>query len=459
MSNNSDANRKDAEFSPPDSRTIEAGIGKNLTDSLQPGENRLRWFLVGWLTVSTIINVLDKNTLAILGPTLKKEFGLSNEYFADLLNAFLLSYAVMYTVGGRIVDRIGEKLSMAAFITWWSISSVLQGFARNGFGLGIFRFMLGLGEPGNYPAALRATTSWFSESERGLPISLWSSGGSVGNLLAPPVVAFITLYFGWRMAFIAPGLLGIVWVSVWLFMYRLPSSPLRQAGVSFRSRLRVPAREESSETLIDLLRNPKVRAIVFARLVSDPVWLFYISWTPIYLAERWGYNLKEIGLYAWIPFLFGAAGGVFGGMFSDRMIRRGMPAAKARKRVLYVAGAVAPVGMAIGFAYSAAISLALIGIIAFVVYIWFINTAALVTDVFPQRIVGSVLGLMGTAGTLGAIGLNWYAGYILDHFHTYTPIFIVAGSGHLLAALIIFFLLKEKKSETGGPIQPGLSTK
>jgi len=247
------------------------------------------------------------------------------------------------------------------------------------------------------------------------------------------------------MAFLFSGFLGLIWVLVWILMYKIPSRPLEEIAVPVESSIPRQKKDKKSASLLDLLRNRKVRAIVAARLVSDPVWLFYISWTPIYLTERWGYNLKDIGLYAWIPFLFGAIGGVFGGAFSDRMIRRGMSPEKARKRVLYIAGLIAPVGMAIGFSYSSAIALALIAIIAFIVYIWFINTAALVTDAFPENMVGSVLGLMGTAGTLGAMGLNWMAGYILDQYNSYTPIFFIAGSGHLLATLILFFFLREKE--------------
>lgn len=421
------------------------GQAMTFTESLSSKERRLRWFFVIWLTGSTILNVIDKNTLAILGPTLKDEFGLSNEYFATLLNAFMLSYAIMYTVGGRLVDRLGEKISMTLFVTWWSISCMLQAVARGALSLGIFRFMLGLGEPGNYPAALRATTNWFKKDERGLPISIWSVGSSVGGLVAPPMIAFLALTFGWRIAFLIPGALGLLWVFGWTLSYRLPARPVEGATAPADVSNRDEAGSRKPESLLELLRNGKVRAIVLARMVSDGVWHFYISWMPLYLAEAWGYNLKDIGLYAWIPFLFGAAGGVFGGSFSDRLIRRGVAPALARKRVLFTAGLVAPLGVTVGFAHSSAIALSLIAIVAFVVYIWFITTAALVTDVFPGRVVASVLGLMGTAGTLGGMALNWTAGYILDHYHSFTPVFFVAGSGHLLATLILFFFMRDKE--------------
>ncbi len=422
-----------------------------LSESLGPGERRLRWFIIGWITLSTILNLIDRNTLSILAPTLEQEFGLTNRDYSNIVSAFLISYTVMYTVGGRFVDRVGERIGMTACILWWSIATMLHSLARGGLSLGILRFLLGVGEPGNYPAALRVTTRWFAKAERGLPIAIFSSGSSVGSLLAVPIISFLTLYFGWRAAFFVPGFLGLIWVLVWALMYRLPSRPLELVTLPAEPRvpLGTPGKRES---LLDLVKDRNVRAIVLARLVSDPVWVFYLYWTPKYLTDVWGFDLKKIGLYAWIPFVFGGLGGVFGGAASDWLIRRGLAPAQARKRLLYIAGAVAPVGMTIGFAHSPAFALALIAVMAFVVYIWYIDTAALISDVFPERIVGSVLGLMGTAGSLGGIGLNWLAGYVLDDFHSYTPIFIIAGSGHLLASLILFFFLREKQQ---GPLLEG----
>jgi ACS family hexuronate transporter-like MFS transporter len=385
----------------------------------------------------------------------KSVFLMTDRDYSNIINAFLLAYTVMYTVAGRFVDKVGEKIGMGACILWWSISTMLHALARGALSLGIFRFLLGIGEPGNYPAALRVCTNWFAKAERGLPIAIFSSGSSVGSLLAVPMISFLTLYFGWQMAFVVPGFLGVIWVAVWMLVYRLP--PQAPDGPVVATRLSSPKSAESPrvvetkppavESMMDLLRNRNVRAIVLARFVSDPVWVFYLYWTPKYLASVWGFNLKDIGLYAWIPFLFGGMGGVFGGAVSDWLIRHGLAPARARKCLLYCAGAVAPLGMTIGFAGSSAAALALIAVMAFVVYIWYIDTAALISDVFPGRVVGSILGLMGTAGSLGGIGLNWLAGFVLDTFHSYTPIFIVAGSGHLAASLILFFFMKEKHEE------------
>lgn len=408
--------------------------------ALTAAERRLRWFIVGWITLSTILNLVDRQTLSILAPTLEKEFGLTNRGYANIVTAFLIAYTVMYTVGGRFVDRVGERIGMTACILWWSVATMLHAFARGALSLGVFRFLLGIGEPGNYPAALRVTTRWFSRAERGLPIAVFSSGSSVGSLLAPPLIALITLHFGWRAAFFLPGLAGVVWVVVWSLVYRLPSVAVDAAPASAGT-----AEDASApSSLRDLLRDGNVRAIVLSRFVSDPVWIFYLYWTPKYLANVWGYDLLDMGRWAWIPFLFGGLGGVFGGAASDWLIRRGMAPAAARKRLLYAAGAIAPLGTTIGLARSSGVALALLAVMAFVVYVWFIDTAALISDVFPERVVGSILGLMGTAGSLGGIGLNWLAGYVLDTYHSYVPLFCIAGSCHLLASLTLAVFLKER---------------
>lgn len=412
---------------------------------LTAAERRLRWFVVGWITLSTMLNLIDRQTLSILAPTLEKEFGLSNRGYSNIVNAFLIAYTVMYTVGGRFVDRVGERIGMTACILWWSFATMLHAAARGAVSLGVFRFLLGVGEPGNYPAALRVTTRWFSKAERGLPIAVFSSGSSLGSLIAPPLISVLTLSFGWRMAFFVPGFVGMIWVLVWSLVYRLPSVPVDAPAMAVEAAAAEQPRKRTS--LTDLLRDGNVRAIVVARLISDPVWVFYLYWTPKYLAKVWGYDLLDMGRYAWIPFLFGGFGGVFGGAASDWLIRRGMAPAAARKALLYAAGVVAPLGMTIGLARSSAVALALLAVMAFVVYVWFIDTAALISDVFPERVVGSVLGLMGTAGSLGGIGLNWLAGWVLDTYHSYAPLFCVAGSCHLLASVVVAVFLREKRSE------------
>jgi len=424
--------------------------GSVFASALDESERRLRWFIVGWLTLSTILNLIDRQTLSILAPTLRDEFGLSNRGYGNIVNAFLLSYTIMYTVGGVLVDRIGERVGMAVCILWWSVAAMLHGVARGAVSLGVFRFLLGIGEPVNYPAALRATTSWFTKSERGLPLAIYSSGSSVGSLIAAPLVAWLTLHYGWRYAFLVTGSLGLIWLAVWLLVYRLPDREINGIG----ARSQTPHGDELSQSpteasvpprLRDLLMDRNVVAILLARFVTDPVWVFFLFWTPEYLKRDWGFSLKDIGLYAWIPFVFGGLGGTLGGMASDRLIRAGFDPAAARRRLLYVAAGVAPIGMLTGLVSSAGVSIALIALMAFVCYIWFIKTAALVSDIFPERAVGSVQGLMGTTGSIGGMVFTWLAGLLLDTFSSYKPVFVIAGAGHLLGATILWVMMRDKR--------------
>jgi len=398
---------------------------------------RMRWLIALWLTLSTILNLVDRQTLSILAPLLRDKFHLSVEGYSHVVTAFLISYTVMYTVGGRVVDWVGERVGMAACILWWSLCTMATALAQGGLSLGAIRFLLGLGEPGNYPAALRATTRWFPKEERGLPIALFSSGSAIGNVIAPPLVAAVTLTFGWRAAFVLPGALGLVWLAVWLAIYRVPAE---YPGISREELARLePEQAAAPAPWHSLLGNRSVLALVLSRFVSDPVWYFYIFWIPEYLKRERGFTLSDIGMYAWIPFVAGALGGMFWGHAADSLIRRGLPAVKARSRILYISAAMAPLGMLTSQVHSAATAILLIAIMAFVVYSWFINTAAMIPDVVPENSVGSVLGLMGTAGSFGGVLFTPLVGFLVAHY-SYTVVFVLAGSMHVTGALILWAL-------------------
>lgn len=405
--------------------------------------------IAGWLTLSTILNLIDRQTLSVLAPVLRDKFHLSVEDYSHVVTAFLVSYTVMYTVGGRFVDWIGERIGMAACILWWSVCTMLTCLAQGAWSLGIFRFLLGLGEPGNYPAALRATTRWFPKAERGLPIALFSSGSAVGNVIAPPMIAGLTLLFGWRSAFLLPGLLGLAWLVVWLGIYRLPEQypNITEQELSQLRGDDDPSNGSRGKRWIGLLKDRNVLALVLSRFVSDPVWYFYVFWIPEYLKRERGFSLADIGLYAWIPFTAGAVGGMVGGQASDRLISRGLPADTARARVLYLSAAIAPLGIWTSRVHSAAGAIFLIAVIAFVAYSWFINTAALIPDLFESNVVGSVLGLMGTAGSAGGVLFNMLVGFLLTHY-SYAPVFALAGSMHVLASFLLWTLMKGPHSGT-----------
>jgi MFS transporter, ACS family, aldohexuronate transporter len=413
---------------------------------------KMRWFIVGWITISTVLNLIDRQGLYVLAPLLRQQFSMSVEGYSKVVSVFLLAYAVMYTVGGRFVDWVGERAALAVFVTWWSVWTMMTSLVRGVLGLGTVQFLAGLGEPGNYPAGLRAMTTWFREAERGTPIAIFSSGSALGSAIAAPLIASITLAASWRLTFVVIGSMGLIWTLAWLWIYRAPeefSGADREAG----SRERGIERQASNSAVraaggipgrwMDLLKERKVLALVLARLVSDPVWWFFVAWTPEYLKSQRGFSLKEIGLYAWIPFVAGSVGGLAGGRASDRLIRKGMKASTARLRVLYVSAAFAPLGILISRVPSAGMAIALIAGMALIVYSWFINTAAVIPDLLPSNVVGSVLGLMGTAGSIGGFLFTRLVGFLLTHY-SYTIVFLLAGSMHLMASAILWALMRER---------------
>lgn len=410
-----------------------------------------RWLITAWLTLSTILNLIDRQTLSILAPFLRNRFQISVQEYSHIVAAFMLAYSVMYTFGGRFVDWAGERIGMAACIFWWSICTMLTALTNGAWSLGIVRFLLGLGEPGNYPAALRATTRWFPREERGLPIALFSSGSAVGNMIAAPLIALVALRFGWRAAFILPGFLGLIWLVGWLAIYR---NPAEDPGVTREelARLRGDEEQVAADAPLPswgtLLKNRNVLALILSRFVSDPVSYFYAFWIPEYLMRKRGFSVADIGLYAWIPFVAGAIGGMVGGRASDLLIQRGIPAAKARRLILYASAAIAPLGIFTSQVRSAATAIFLMSVMSFVVYCWFINTAAMIPDVVSDRAVGSVLGVIGTAGSASGVLFTLLVGLLVSRYSSYRAVFAIAGSMHLVAAAILWSLSRDQVAHT-----------
>src|SRR5579872_2411427 len=264
----------------------------------------MRWVIAVVLTIPTILIVIDQQTLSVLAPILRDRFNISPQGYSIIVSGFLVSFAIMYTVGGLLVDRIGERIAMGLFIVWFSICTVLGGLSRGPWSLGISRFLLGIGQPGNYPAALRACTRWFPKAERGLPIALFSSGGAFGSIIAPPIIAALSLTWGWRAAFFLPGVAGFFWLLLWFAIYRFPQqypgiSPQELSSLDLSPE---PTENDKARRWTSLLKDRSVLALVTARFVTDPVWIFYLFWIPEYLKRERGFSLADIGMYAWIPF-------------------------------------------------------------------------------------------------------------------------------------------------------------
>lgn len=404
---------------------------------------RLRWWIVGALFAATTINYIDRQTLSILSPLLRRELNLTERDYANIVTAFLIPYTVMYSVGGRLMDAIGARLGLTLSLAWWSAATMLTGLSRGALSLGFFRFLLGTGEPCVYPAGVKVCGEWFPERLRGSAIGIFSSGASVGAVLAPPLIAWLTLTFGWRYAFLIPGMLGLFWLPFWLKLYR-PAQ--RHPSLTVEEKLLLARGDVSGtpKSWRSLLRRRVIWGLVAARFLSDPVWYFYLFWLPDYLQRERGLTLAEMGLYGWIPFVCADLGSVGGGAFSDFLVRRGLPPVKARLAVLIGVGCLAPLGALVGAIPSLPVAMAVTCLVALLTQCWSVNTASLTADLVPHSSTATVFGMMGTAGSLAGACFAQVLGWIIGNFG-YEAAFAVAALLHPCAAAVLWLTLRRMK--------------
>jgi ACS family hexuronate transporter-like MFS transporter len=408
----------------------------------------LRWYIIGMICTLTIINYIDRQTLSVLAPTIRETFGMSNTSYSRVVTMFLLGYTISQAVSGRILDRIGTRRGFMLFVGIWTIASMLHSTARSVIQLGIFRFILGLGEAGNWPGAAKAVAEWFPVRERAFGMAIFNSGASVGAVVAPPMIVWVALHYGWRKAFfIGAGLSTLVMIA-WFFFYR---SPGEHPNLSESERRHIlsdqpPADAASAQTRrpwASLFKHRQVWAVVAARFFTDPIWWFLIAWLPNYLKSERGFSLALIGLLAWIPFLFADAGNLIGGGVSSVLIKRGWTVDRARKTVLIVSALMVPAGvlMVVTAAGSNAVAIAGISVIAFGFQSWIVNIHTLPSDCFPRQDVGSVFGIGGTAAGIASMLFTLLVGYVVDHF-SYTPVFIMVGLMAPLAAVLLLVIMR-----------------
>jgi ACS family hexuronate transporter-like MFS transporter len=377
---------------------------------------------------ATLINYLDRQTLSVAAPVLREQFHMSNVTYSRVVFGFLLAYTIMNGVSGPLIDRLGTRLGYALCIAWWSAASILHAFSKGALSLGIFRFLLGAGEAGNWPAAIRIVAEWFPESERALASGIFNSGSAAGAILAPPVVAFILVRFGWQYAFILTGVLGFVWLLFWWPTYRTPPEAEHEVKAP------VPAPWA-------LFRTRFVWSFTVAKIFLDPVWYFYIFWFPEYLKNARQFDMAAIGAYAWIPFLVAGSGNIFGGMVSGYFVKRGMNVVRARKTSITLFALLMMAAIPAVLAPSAALSIAFVSL-AMTGYTGALaSMLALPADAFPKNAVASVYGLASMGSGFGGMVFTLLTGWVVDHY-SYTPVFIGFGLIPLICATILWTLTK-----------------
>jgi ACS family hexuronate transporter-like MFS transporter len=392
---------------------------------------RLRWLMIGLLFLATVINYIDRQTVSVLKTAISQDLGLSNSDYAAIQNSFLALYAISQMVSGRLYDRIGTRLGFIFSIIVWSVGALLHAMARTAGEFRIYRGVLGFGEAGNWPGAAKLVGEWFPVSERALGMGIFNAGAALGGAVSPPIIAWLALAYGWRATFIVTGLLGFVWLALWIALYRVPEqhpwiTDAERAYILADRPREGPADSAWRPGWLTLLTYRQTWAVVIGRFITDPIWWLYIFWLPSYFQEARGFSLQQIGLSAWLPFLCAGLGAIGGGWASGFLIHRGWTVDRARKTVMAIGALLTPAGILAVRAESPYSALILMGVVLFGFQVWINNLQTLPSDFFPKSAVGSVFGLGGTAAAVASVLYNWGTGHVVDAAG-YTPMFVVAG--------------------------------
>ena len=416
----------------------------------------LRWWIVWTLFGSTVINYISRQTFAVLAPVITKQLHLSHTDLSRVFSAFQISYASMWLIGGVLLDVVGTRLGLALAVIWWSAISMLTGLADSILSFELFRFLLGIGEGCNWPGASKTVAEWFPAKERGVAVAIFDSGSSVGGALAALVIPWIAIYLGWRSAFAFSGVLGFIWLIVWLAVYH----PLdRHPRITSEERNLIVAGRDTATTSsrrgarrwLSLLGQSNVWGIVLGRSLTDPIWWFYISWLPQYLSDARGFSLRQIAVFSWLPFVAADLGNFTGGFASGFLIKRGVPVVRARKWVCVVSSLPMLAGIPAATTHSAYRALAFISFAVWGYAAWSTMGLTFPSDLFPQDVVASVTGVSGLGAGLAGALFTLVVGWLVDRF-SYSPAFFAAALIPLLATASVLVLIgAPERAESGHP--------
>ena len=403
---------------------------------------KFRWVICGLLFFATTINYVDRQVLGILAPDLQKEIGWSELDYGRIVIAFQASYAVMMLVWGKILDRIGTKLGLGIAVGWWSLAAMGTAIARSAATFGFFRFLLGVGEAANFPASIKTVAEWFPKSERALAVGIFNSGTNIGAVVAPISVPLIAAAWGWQMAFILTGALGFLWLIAWWALYH--TAKLHPRLHPAERKYILDGLEEpitAKVSLGEVVRTRQLWAFALGKMLTDPVWWFYLFWLPKFMASEHGVRGTALIPYLTTVYLIADAGSIFGGYLSSTLIKRGYPVNRARKTAMAVFACIIPVVIIASQTKSAWTAVLLIGLATACHQGWSANMFTLASDMFPRRAVGTVVGFGGFMGGVGGILIAEFAGRVLNRDPSYyLPMFIVGGTIYLVALGVIHIL-------------------
>lgn len=404
------------------------------------GIGRYRWRICALLFAATTLNYIDRQVIGILAPDLQRLFSISESEYSYIIIAFQVAYAIGLLGAGVIIDKVGTRIGYALALCVWSIAAMSHALAGSLLGFAAARFLLGLGEAGNFPAAIKTVAEWFPRRERAFATGIFNAGSNVGAVIAPLTVPIVAVTWGWQAAFLFTSVLSATWLVTWLVMYRPPTehprlSPEELAYIRGDTEQRSP-----SVPWLQLLKFPQTWAFAVAKFMTDPIWWFFLFWLPKFLNSEYGLTLTTIGLPLITVYLMADVGSIGGGWIAGRFLKRGWSVNKARKGAMLICAlCVTP----IVFASSASnlwLAVGLIGLATAGHQGWSANVFTLTSDMFPRHAVGSVVGLGGFAGAVGGMLISYLVGFLLETTGSYVPVFILAGSAYLAALLVVHLI-------------------
>ncbi|MDR6707100.1 MULTISPECIES: MFS transporter [unclassified Novosphingobium] len=407
---------------------------------LDPKAGRRRWVVCGLLFAATAVNYIDRQMIGVLKPTLKEELGWQESDFATIVFWFQMAYAIGYISFGRIVDVLGARLGYAVAIVIWTAGHMAHGFATGVASFAAARFGLGVGESGNFPAGIKAVADWFPQRERAFAIGLFNAGANVGAIITPLLVPALVLWFGWRSAFFITGIFGLAWLVAWWALYRHPREEAKITPGELAWIEQDPADTTEKIGWSRLITLRETWAYALAKFLIDPIWWFFLFWLPGYLFDRYHLDLKSFGLPLAAIYIISDLGSVAGGWLSSFMLKRGYSVNAARKLAMLIcAFCVLPIYFAqsIESVWGAVL---VIGLATAAHQAFSANVYTLPSDMFPRAAVGSVVGIGGTIGALGGMGMALFTGYILDATHSYELLFAICASAYLVALAVVHLL-------------------
>ncbi|GAB3021714.1 MFS transporter [Spirosoma pulveris] len=417
--------------------------------------NNYRWIIVLLLFTATTVNYLDRQIIGLLKPILEVEFAWTETQFANIVIAFTAAYAVGLLAFGWFIDKVGTKVGYAVTIVWWSVAGMLHALARSAFGFGLARVGLGLGEAGNYPAAVKTVAEWFPQKERALATGLFNAGTSIGVVAALLIVPWILNHYGWQEVFWITGAMGFVWLIFWLIFYEVPARQKRLSAAEYEyitSGQEAETEKKLSIKWFKLFTFPQTWALITGKGLIDPIYWFFLFWLPSYFSSTFKLDLKKPSLELMLIYLATTVGSIGGGFLSSWLIKRGWPTLKARKTVLIVFAGLELSIILAQFATDVWVAVGLISLAVAVHQAWATNVFTMASDLFPKQAVSSAVGIAGMAGAVGGIFFPMLVGRLLDAYKAagnlsggYNVLFTICGFTYLTAWIIIHLLTRKPK--------------